>query len=116
MFQDHSGEFSGAAVEGVNRAADSYAGIFAISGSLAPVDIEVMDVADLKDYAAAQSYLESLAFISHVSVEGLNGDTVRFRVTTRGGADALQHALSLSGRLQPIAAGDNGIPRFQLRR
>jgi hypothetical protein len=80
------------------------------------VDIEVTDVADLKDYAAAQSYLESLAFISHVSVEGLNGDSVRFRVTVRGGAEALQHALSLSGRLQPIAAGENGIPRFQLRR
>ena len=73
-------------------------------------------MADLKDYAAAQGYLESLAFISHVSVEGLNGDTVRFRVTTRGGADALRHAISLSGRLQPIEAGENGILRFQLRR
>jgi uncharacterized protein len=116
LFQDHSGEFSGAAVEGINRAADNYASIFAISGSSAPVDIDVLGVAELKDYAAAQAYLESLAFISHVSVEGLNGDAVRFRVTTRGGADALRHALSLSGRLQPIEAGENGIPRFQLRR
>ena len=116
LFQDHNSEFSGAAVEGINRAADNYAAIFAISGSSAPVDIEVSGVADLKDYAAAQSYLESLAFISHVSVEGLNGDTVRFRVTTRGGADALRHALSLSGHLQPIEAGENGTPRFQLRR
>ena len=116
LFQDHSSEFSGAAVEGINRAADGYAAIFAISGSLVPVDIEVTDVADLKDYAAAQSYLESLAFISHVSVQGLNGDSVTFRVTARGGPEALQHALSSSGRLQPIAAGDNGIPRFQLRR
>ena len=33
-----------------------------------------------------QSYLESLTFISHVGVETLNGDTVRFRLTTRGGA------------------------------
>ena len=33
----------------------------------APVDIEVSGVGDLKDYAAVQSYLESLAFISHVS-------------------------------------------------
>jgi uncharacterized protein len=115
LFQDHNNEFSGAAVEGINRAADNYAAIFAISGSSAPVDLEVTGVADLKDYAAAQSYLESLAFISHVSVEGLNGDMVRFRVTTRGGADALRHALSLSGRLQPIEAAENGILRFQLR-
>jgi uncharacterized protein len=116
LFQDRNGEFSGSAVEGINRAADNYAAIFAISGSSAPVDIEVLGVADLKDYAAAQSYLESLAFISHVSVEGLNGDTVGFRVTTRGGADALRNALSLGGRLQPIEAGANGISRFQLRR
>ena len=33
---------------------------------------------------------------------GLNGDTVRFRLTTRGGAEALQHALALNGRLQPM--------------
>jgi hypothetical protein len=116
QFQDHSSEFSGAAVEGINRAADNYAAIFAISGSSAPVDIDVLGVADLKDYAAVQSYLESLAFISHVSVDGLNGDTVRFRVTTRGGTEALRHALSLSGRLQPIEGGENGTPRFQLRR
>jgi uncharacterized protein len=116
LFQDHNSEFSGGAVEGINRAADNYAAIFAISGSLAPVDIEVAGVADLKDYAAVETYLESLAFISHVAVEGLNGDAVRFRVTTRGGAEALQHALSLSGRLQAAAAGEDGLPRFQLRR
>jgi hypothetical protein len=28
----------------------------------------------------------------------------------------LRNALSLGGRLQPIEAGENGIPRFQLRR
>jgi len=116
MFQDRNSEFSGGAVEGINRAADNYAGVFAVSGSLEPVDIEVAGVADLKDYAAVETYLESLAFISRVSVESLNGDSVRFRVTSRGGAESLQHALSLSGRLQPIAAGDNGLPRFQLRR
>jgi hypothetical protein len=63
-----------------------------------------------------QTYLESLTFISHVSVESLTADTVRFRLATRGGGDSLQRALSLNGRLQPIAAGDNGIQRFQLHR
>jgi hypothetical protein len=50
-----------------------------------------------------------------VSVSALTGDTTRFRLATRGGAASLQRALSLNGRLQPIAAGDNGILRFQLR-
>jgi hypothetical protein len=115
LFQEHSSEFSGA-LEGVNRAADTYAGIFAVSGALSMVDIEVTGVSDLKDYALVQGYLESLTFIAHVGVETLNGDTVRFRLTTRGGPGPLQHAFALNGRLQPIAAGDNGVQRFQLRR
>jgi hypothetical protein len=116
LFQDRSSEFSGAVTDGVNRAADTYAGLFAVSGTLAPVDIEVTGVTDLKDYALVQGYLESLNFISHVGVQGLSGDAVRFRLTTRGGTEPLQHALSLNGRLQPIAAGDNGMQRFQLIR
>jgi hypothetical protein len=115
LFQDRSSELSGA-LEGINRAADTYAGIFAVSGVLSAVDIEVTGVSDLRDYALVQGYLESLTFIAHVGVETLNGDTVRFRLTTRGGPEPLQHALALNGRLQPIAAGDNGVQRFQLRR
>jgi uncharacterized protein len=113
LFQDRSSEYSGT-LEGVNRAADLYAGLFAASGGLAPVDIEVIGVSDLRDYASLENYLESLTFISHVSVESLTGDTVRFRLATRGGGDSLQRALSLNGRLQPVAAGETGIQRFQL--
>lgn len=114
LFQDHSSDYSGA-LEGVNRTADLYAGLFAANGNLVPIDIEVSGVADLRDYANVQTYLESLTFISHVNVSALTGDTVRFRLATRGGAESLQRTLSLSGRLQPIAAGENGILRFQLR-
>ena len=115
VYQDHSSEFSGPPAEAVNRAADTYAGLYAVSGTLAPLDIEVAGVSDLKDYASVQSYLESLSFISHVGVDALRGNTVRFRLTARGGAESLQHALALNGRLQPIAAGENGIQRFQLQ-
>ncbi len=51
LYQDRSSEFSGAPVEGINRAADTYAGLLAATGSLAPVEIEVAGVNDLKDYA-----------------------------------------------------------------
>ena len=115
LFQDRSSEYAGA-LEGVNRAADLYAGLFAASGNLVPSDIEVTGVGDLRGYASVQTYLESLTFISHVSVLSLTGDTVRFRLDTRGGTESLHRSLSLTGRLQPIAAGDNGIQRFQLRR
>ncbi len=116
LFQDRSSEFSGGAQEGPSRAADTYAGIFAVTGSLAPVDIEVTGVSDVRDYARVQTYLESLAAVSHVSVEALSGDTVRFRLTTRGGAEAVQHVLALNGRLQPAPPGENGIQRFQFHR
>jgi len=115
LFDDRSSEFSGA-LEGVNRAADLYAGMYAASGSLGPVEIEVGGVADLRDYAAIQSYLESLNFVTHVSVESLSGDAVRFRLTTRGGIETLQHAITLGGRLQPMPPAEGGTPRFQLRR
>lgn len=113
LFQDRSSEYSGT-LEGVNRAADLYAGLFAASGAAVPVSIEVSGFNDLHDYASLESYLESLTFIAHVSVESLSGDTVRFRLSTRGGPDSLQRALSLNGRLQPVATGENGIQRFQL--
>jgi hypothetical protein len=115
LYQDRSSEFSGAPAEGINRAADTYASLFAVSGAAAPAVIEVGGVNDLKDYAYVQGYLESLAFISHVGVEALSGNVVRFRLTTRGGAEALQNALPLSGRLQPGGAGENGVQRFDLR-
>ena len=116
LYQDRSSEYSGT-LEGVNRAADLYAGLFAASGTAVPVDIEVSGLNDLRDYASLESYLESLtSLILHVSVESLSGDTVRFRLSTRGGLDSLQRALSLNGRLQPVAAGENGIQRFQLHR
>ncbi len=114
LFQNRTSEVSGP-LEGVNRAADLYAELFAASGNVAPVDIDVGGVADLRDYASVQSYLESLTFISHVNVVALTGDSIRFRLTTRGSADSLRRALSLNGPLQPIAPGETGLLRFELR-
>ena len=123
VFEDRSSEFSGDAAEGVNRAADAYAGIFALSGGPQPVEIEVSGVSDLNDYAHVQAYLESLPAVTHVAVEALGLDMVRFRLTTRGGADAVRHALALEDKLQPAAAasaaapaGEDGVLRYQLRR
>jgi uncharacterized protein len=113
LFQDHSSEYAGAA-EGVNRTADLYASLFAASGNLQPAEIEVTGVGDLREYAYIENYLESQTFISHLSVQALSGDTVRFRLATRGGTESLQRALVLSGRLTALAAGENGIQRFQL--
>lgn len=115
LFQDRSSEFSGSG-QGVEHAADTYAAVFVASGAPAPVDIEVTGIADVRAYAAVQTYLESLTFVSRVAVQAMSGDTVRLRLTTRGGADSLQQALKLGGRLEAVAAGDDGVQRFRLRR
>lgn len=115
VYQDHSSEFSGP-TEGVDRAADDYASLFAVTGSSAPVDIEVDGIDDVKDYASVQTYLESLAFVTHVNVQALGSDTVRFRLTMRGGMDSLQRAVALGGRLVSRGPGDGGMQRFQMRR
>ena len=115
IFQDRSSDTSGA-LEGVERAADLYAGLFAASGSLQPIDIEVTGIADLREYASIENYLETQSFISRSSVQALRGDTVRFRLAIRGGAESLQRSLALGGRLTPVSGGENGLQRFQLHR
>jgi hypothetical protein len=115
-FKDKAIEFTADAGEGPNRVADLYGEIFVASGAVAPVDLEVTGIRELKDYAQVQTYLESIALVTHVGVEELGGETVHFRLTARGGADALKQMIALDGHLQPVAAGDNGILRFQLRR
>jgi hypothetical protein len=112
QFQDRSSEFTGA-LDGVDHAADLYASIYAASGSLAPVEIQVAGIQDVKQYAAVQSYLASLSFVAQVGVVALNADVVEFRLLTRGGIEALQQAIALNGRLQPLPNGENGVARFQ---
>ena len=113
LFQGRSSEFSGS-LEGVNRAADVYAGIYAASGESSAVNIEVSGVADLQTYASVQGYLESLTQISRVSVVGFDNDTLRLRLVTRGGIEPLQRVLGQDGRLQPAAGGPAGMPRYRL--
>jgi hypothetical protein len=115
VYQDRSSEFSGL-LEGVDRAADAYAALFAASGSFMPVDIEVAGIGDVKDYASVETYLGSLALISHVGVQSLSGDRVVFHLSARGGLEPLQRAFALNGLLAPAPAGDDGMQRFQLRR
>jgi hypothetical protein len=113
VYQDHGADASGA-VEGVDRLADAFAAQFAISGALAPVDIDVDGIDDVRQYANVQSYLESLSFVSHVSVETMSSDEVRFRLTMRGGIEPLQRALAQGGMLVPRGPGASGVQRFHL--
>ena len=83
LFQDRSSEFSGAAADGVNRAADTYAGLFAVSGSSAPVDIEVAGINDLRGLRAPPG-LSRVAGVRHA--RGGRGLQRRHRAVPAGDA------------------------------
>jgi hypothetical protein len=114
QFQDRTNEFAGT-IEGIDGAADLYAGLFAASGAPTPVDIEVAGLADVTAYAKVQTYLESLTFVLHVSVRSVNADRALFRLTVRGGTNALQRALSVNPSLESLPATDASVLRFHLR-
>jgi uncharacterized protein len=114
QFQDRTNEFAGT-IEGIDGAADLYAGLFAASGAPTPVDIEVAGLADVTAYAKVQTYLESLTFVLHVGVRSMNADHALFRLTVRGGPNALQRALSANPSLEPLPATDASVLRFHLR-
>jgi hypothetical protein len=114
QFQGRTTEYVGT-TEGIDGAADLYAGMFAASGAPTPVDVEIAGLADVTAYAKVATYLESLAFVSHVSVRSMNADRAVFRVTVRGGSNALQRALSVNPSLESLPATDASFLRFHLR-
>ena len=114
QFQDRTASFAGA-TEGIDGAADVYAGLFAASGAPTAVDLEVSGITDVAGYARVQGALESLPFVAHVSVSALDSDRALLRLSVRGGAAALQRALALNGPLEPLAGHDGATLHYLLR-
>src|SRR5690606_27276670 len=77
----------GGLADGVHLAADTFARIFAVSGSsLDSVMVEVSGISDLNAYAQTLNYLEGMTLVRDVALEQVSGDTMRFRLAVRGGA------------------------------
>ncbi len=101
---------------GVDRAADTYASIYAVNGATVPVEVAVDGVRTLADYARVQRLFASTTSVSRVAVLAVHADTVRWRLLVRGGAGPLVRLLSLDGSLQPAAQpGVGGELRYRLR-
>jgi len=75
----------------------------------AKVLVEVDGVGTLTDYANVQKMLESAPGVRGANIVRAAGNTVTFDITARGGADALDHALSGSSRFVR-ANGSSGAP------
>jgi len=98
---------SGGLEDGVNLAADTFARVFAASGSsLGSVIVEVAGISDLNAYAATLNYLEGMTLVRGVALEQVAGEKMRFRLAVRGDAATLRRAIALDRRLVPTDAAD----------
>jgi len=114
--QDGANEVAGSLEEGVNLAADTFARVYAASGSsLDSIVVEVSGIANLNAYAGTLNYLEGMTLVRGVSVENLMGETLRFRLSVRGDVATLRRALALDNKLVPLAQAEGATDRLQLR-
>ena len=114
--QDGASEASGSLDEGVHLAADTFARVYAASGSsLDSVLVEVSGIQNLDAYAGTLNYLEAMTLVRGVALENVSGETLRFRLAVRGDVATLRRALALDNRLVPLASGEGATDRLQLR-
>lgn len=101
---DGAAQASGSLDEGVHLAADTFARIYAASGSsLDSVMVEISGIGNLNSYASTLNYLEGMTLVRGVALEQVTGDTMRFKLAVRGDAATLRRALALDGKLVPLA-------------
>jgi hypothetical protein len=102
-----SQSWSGALAAGVDGTVDTLAP--PQGGSLAQAEaetlIQIEGVTGLTDYAAMQRMFEAVPGVRKANVAEANGSSVTFDVVIRGGADALDRALTGSARL--VRAGSS---------
>ncbi|HNS28297.1 MAG TPA: hypothetical protein PKN91_09235, partial [Steroidobacteraceae bacterium] len=104
--------WSGAPAAGVHGAADAFvrtAVVSAVATGDAEVRVSVSGVGDLAAYAGVSQALSRVAGVRQVALEEAAGNTAIFRVTMRGGTDALGAALAGHGRLVPAATPTPGV-------
>lgn len=104
-----SAQASGSMEDGIHLAADTFARMFAASGSaLGNVVVEVSGIGDLDAYASTLNYLEGMTLVRAVALEQVSGDTMRFKLAVRGDAATLRRAIALDSRL--VAQDDGAAP------
>jgi hypothetical protein len=93
---------------GINGAVDSLARVQDASATMAELEafVQVAGVATLNDYAAVERLLEGIPGTRRVSISEANGGSATFSVLIRGGAEAVDRALSGSAQLTRTGAAN----------
>ena len=75
------------------------------AGPQATVNVQVLNVNGLSDYALVMNDLKQLTIIKQVIISDLNGTTISFQLMVQGGRAALENALQHSSDLAEIPPG-----------
>lgn len=97
--------------DSIQRTADHYAGIFAVSTAgvtSRTIRVRVHDVENVDGYARVLSHLESLTVVQAMAVERLDGDRLTLALNMAGSPSALDQALALGNVLRPIESTAGG--------
>ncbi len=94
--------------DGLDAAADKFAGGLATVGGLSVSTVTVRDVTSSADYGRVMSYLEKQSVLQTVDVDSFENGVLKLRVAARGDGSVLQRTLSLGGVLRPAATGGFG--------
>ena len=100
--------------EGIDELADRIATQYANTGSSITEAIEllVVDINDLNEYARVLSYLESVQSISSVQVQRVSRNEVMFTLINRGGLSAINQSIALGNTLTLVSKNDQLIYRL----
>jgi len=103
--------------DGLDAAADRFAGQFATLGGGGAAAITVLNVRSSADYDRVVSYLEQQSALQSVDVDSFDNGVLNLRVTARGDAGVLGRIFTLGGVLKP-AAGERpgGALVFEIAR
>lgn len=98
------------ALRGIDGAADLLAERYAVrpdsSGQQSAVILEISGVDSFADYSKASAYLQGLAQVSSAELLSVDGDRMRFALSTAARMQNLRDALALNRQLEPQSDAD----------
>jgi uncharacterized protein len=95
--------------DGLDSAADLYAGEHSTIGDVRGTRIRITGVGTLGDYGRVMRYVESASLLERVDVEAWENGVLHLSVTARGDAGVLERVLSLGGVLAPARSSAGAI-------
>lgn len=104
----HAGETvqaRGSLADGIHLAADTLAARYAPPSSrgTSSLVLRVAGMDDVRQYTGVLAYLDSLSLVRSVTVEALEGDVLRLRLSVRGDRELFGRIAALEAKLKPVA-------------